>query len=342
MNYFIKWTLCAVAVLFISNTPSALADSISNFYAGRNITMVIPSPPGGSYNLYGRMVARHIGKQIPGNPRLIVKNMPGGGGVIAANYLYNVAAKDGSVIGMIRQNAAIEQLMGNKNIKYDVRNFHFIGRTNVNVPVHTVLRSLAVKSIGDLQNTVVITGAPGARSVPASYPRALNHIVGTKWKVVTGYKGGAAARLAFERGEVQAVVGPAMLYRKRLKKWLTSKKVRILVQYADFRHPLFPNVPHMVELGRTPEQKKILAFIASTAAVGRAFAAPPKVPAARVQALRAAFMKMSSSKGFRAEVKKRKVDHQPLSGDKLQELIARTMKTPKAIAEKARVALSKK
>lgn len=313
----------------------------ADFYAGKTVDMIIPSAPGGSYDLYARLIARNIGKHIAGNPNLVARNMPAGGGVAAANHLYARADKDGTVIGGVRQELALEQILGNKNVKYDAVKFEFIGRTNVNVPIHVVRSDIPVKSIEDVKKREVITGAGGARSLPATYPAALNRIIGTKWKVVAGYKGNGPVRLAFEKGEVEATVGPAVLYKNKLKSWVDENKMTPIVQYSSFRYPLFPDVPTMVDLAENEEDKRVLELIASTASAGRSFVAPPGVPKDRVKTLRDAFMAMTGDPAFVAMTKKRKIDIQPAQGEEILEIMKATVAAPPRVVARAKDALQR-
>lgn len=333
--------LLGVAASALATTIVPAASAADSFYAGKSIDIIIPSAPGGSYDLYGRLVARDMGKFIPGRPNFVARNMQAGGGVAAANYLYARAEKNGTVIGGVRQELALEQVLGNKNVRYDATKFAFIGRTNVNVPIHVVRSDAHVRNIDDVKKQTVITGAGGARSLPASYPKALNYIVGTKWKVVAGYKGNGAVRLAFEKGEVAATVGPAVLYKNKLKKWLDQGKVVPIVQYSSFRYEIFPNVPTMVDLARNDEDKQVLELIASTAAVGRSFVAPPGIPEARLKTLRDGFMAMARDKKFVAMMEKRSIDLQPASGEEILALMKKTVAASPKIIARARVALGR-
>jgi tripartite-type tricarboxylate transporter receptor subunit TctC len=315
---------------------AAHADEVS--FQGKTITVYIGAPPGGGYDLYGRLVSQFIGKHIPGQPAVIASNRPGASGFVMSQWLYNVAPKDGTALGTVPQNAPTEQALGNKAAKFQSDKFVWIGRLNSNVPVQYVWHDAPVRSIADMKTTQIVAGADSATSTQATNPKLLNLLAGTKFKIVTGYTGGSEVRLAIERGEVQSGVAPLALFRSELADWLKDGKVRLLVQYGPDRHPAFPDVPSSVELGDTEEARQILRFFVNDSAIGRAIAAPPGLSVGATTVLRRAFDAMIQDPDFIAETTKRKIEIDPLSGEKLQKVVAEALAVSPQILEKAKAA----
>jgi tripartite-type tricarboxylate transporter receptor subunit TctC len=333
--HFARYSMLAVAVALLPLPARAQAD-IEAAFRGKTMNLYIPSGPDGGYDLYGRLAARFLGKHLPGEPTIVPQNKPGAGGFVMAQWLYAAAPKDGLNIGVMPQNAPTEQVLGNPAAKFDSAKFQWIGRLNSNVPVHYVWHTAPVQTLEDLKTHELLSGADSPTSTQATNPRVLNLIAGTKFNIVTGYGAGAQVRLAVESGEVQAGIAPLALMRSEMADWLTEKKVKILVQYAPERQASLPDVPASVELGRTDEERKILGFFVADSAIGRSLAAPPGVSPALVQALRKAFDAMIQDPDFIADVTKRKVDIDPMPGEKLQQLVAGMTKLPPATVAKAR------
>ena len=329
----------AVALVSIAGFGRiADAQVLENSLQGKTITVYVGAPPGGGYDLYGRLVAQFIGKHIPGQPNVIAANKPGASGFVMSQWLYNVAPKDGTALGTVPQNAPTEQALGNKAAQFESDKFVWIGRVNSNVPVQYVWHTAAVRSIADMRTTQIVAGADSATSTQAVNPKLLNLLAGTKFKIVTGYTGGSEVRLAIERGEVQSGVAPLSLFRSELADWLKDGKVRLLVQYGPDRHPDFPDVPSSVELGDTEETKQLLRFFVSDSAIGRAIAAPPGLSVERTAMLRQAFDAMIADANFVAETAKRQIEVDALSGEKLQKVVADALAVSPLVLEKAKAA----
>ncbi|HEU0070869.1 MAG TPA: tripartite tricarboxylate transporter substrate-binding protein [Alphaproteobacteria bacterium] len=326
--------LCAVFAL----PQTGAAQSVESAFKGKSLNVFIGSGPGGGYDLYGRLVARHMGKHVPGQPNLVAQNKPGAGGFVMSQWLYAAAPKDGLNIGTVPQNAPTEEALGNPAAMFESAKFLWIGRVNSNVPVHYVWHTAQVQSLEDLKTKELLTGADTPTSTQTTNPRILNLIAGTKFNIINGYGTGAKVRLAIEGGEVQAGVAPLSLLMSEMASWLRDKQIKILVQYSPERHPSIPDVPASVELARNDEERKILNFFVADSAIGRAVAAPPGVAADRIKALRDAFDAMIKDPEFIADTSKRNIEVDAMSGEKLQTLVANMMDLPADTLDKARAA----
>ena len=313
----------AIAVLFTVLPGSmALAQTVANFYRGKSIDLYINGSVGGGYDLYARMVARHIGKHIPGNPPLLPKNMEGGGGIRLSNWLYNVGPKDGTVIGALTRATAFEPLLGNKSAQYDGTRFNYIGSANDEVSVCVAWHTSGIKTFEDAQRIQLVVGASGAADDTYQYPALLNRMFGAKFKMVLGYPGGNDINLAMERGEVQGRCSiPWSTVKATRRDWIDENKVNLLMQYSLGKHADLPNVPLVMDLAKTDEQRTILTLIFGRQVMGRPFAAPPRVPSDRVDALRKAFMDTMADKEFLTEAEKTNFEIRPVSGDRIEKLV---------------------
>jgi len=326
-----------ISLLAFTCVPTlAGAQSPESFYRGKTVNVVIGYPPAGANDFYARAVARHIGKHIPGNPTVIPRNMPGGGSLVAANHIFNVAPKDGTTLGLIVPTAPIEEKLGAANVRFKAAQFNWIGRLAATPNVTFMNASSPVKTIKDAMEREAVLGATGRSSTVAVYPTMLNHLVGTKFKLVMGYAGSAEAMLAMERGEVEGHSTTWEGVKSRAARQLRDKTINILVQYGLQRHPELPDIPTAVELGRTNEEVLALRFFANASDVGRFILSTPDTPADRIQALRRAFDGMVRDPEFIADLDAQKLDLDPLSGEELQKLIEEVANVPPAILEKVR------
>ena len=323
---------CATGV----TAQPAAAQSVESFYRGKTVTMVIGYPPAGANDVYARMVARHIGKHIPGNPSVVPRNMPGAGSLIAANHVFNVAPRDGTVLSLLVPTLPLEEALGAAAVKFKSAGFHWIGRMAGAPNITFINASSAVKSIADAFDKTAILGATGRSATNAIYPTVLNNVLGTKFKVVTGYQGSAAAMLAMERGEVEGHSATYDSLKTVHADWLTQKRVNVVVQYSLRRHPELPNVPTTVELARNPEQAQILRAVSSASEIGKFVLTTPETPADRVQALRRAFDAMVKDPEFIADAAKLRVELGPLPGTELQQIVADVANMPADIVAKVK------
>jgi tripartite-type tricarboxylate transporter receptor subunit TctC len=340
MRAFHWLPLLPVMLLSVS---AAAADPVEDFYRGKTITLAVGTSPGGDYDLRLRMVGRHIGRHIPGNPNIVVTNMPGGGGLVVANWLANVAPKDGSVIVAVTQNLPVTQAMGSMpGIKFDARKYNWIGNTTDTPNVINSWVTTGIRTIQDVMQRELVVGATGNASGSYLYPHALNLMAGTKFKIVTGYPGGNDINLAMERGEVGGRGSNSWASWKSTRpQWLADKKIFILVQVGVKRNPELPDVPTMQELGKTDIDRQVLAFISADTAISRPLVTNDGVPRERVEALRRAFDATMSDPALLAEAARSQVEVSPMTGEAVQALVAELAATPPAVVRRVRNALEK-
>ncbi len=327
----------AVTLVLGLAVPSATAASVADFYKGKNVRLIVGATPGGGYGSYARVLGRHMGQYIPGKPRVIVQFKPGAASVIAANYVYNVAPKDGTIIGAVQRAIAMLPLFGVKGPKYDAQKINWIGSINNEVSICVSWHTTGIKTIQDVMKKELIIGGAGANDTE-QFPSVLNNILGTKFKIITGYSG-TGITLAMERGEVFGRCGWSWTsFKSQRGQWLRDKKVNILIQLSLRKLPAIGDVPLVTELA-TGSDQAVLELIFARQTLGRPFMMAAGVPADRVKAIRTAFMKSAADKTLIAELAKMKFDVSPVSGTDMQKVVAKMYKTPKAIVDRARDAI---
>ena len=331
-------TAVVVAALLVADIGCGSAQSD---FSGKTIRLYIGTGPGGGYDTYGRLVARHMGRHIPGNPALVPQNMPGASSLTLTNFLFNTAPRDGTAIGMINQAMPTEQYLDIGNTNYDSKRFNWIGRVSSAVEMAIVWHTVPVYTIEDVRARDTLMGGTGPTSSTVFVPYLLDNLAGMKFKVVTGFNGTTEIALAMERGEVEGSATPLESLTSYRADWVRDSKIRILVQYAATRDAEIPDVPAMVELGRSEEARQILSFYASAADIGRSIVAPPAMPARTVAALRRAFDAMLADPEFLADGKRAGIQLKPMSGERLQDLVSRVGSLPPSLLEKARQARQK-
>ncbi len=312
----------AAALLALPPCAAWAQAPAEGFYKGKTVSVYIGFSPGGTYDYFGRLVARHIGKHIPGNPTVIGQSMPGAGSFQLANWMTRVAPKDGTAIGIISQTAAIEEVLKSPGVQFKSAAFNWIGRATSNVEISLVWHTSKAKRVEDAIDNVIPIATTGVGSPSEGYHKLLNGVIGAKFKLVGPYPGSTDGMLAMERGETDGAFTSWNSLNVSKHEWITGKKVNILVQYAQERLPEIGDVPTMVELGKTPEDKAMFSFYVSGGEVGRAFMAPPGVPADRVAVLRRAFDETMKDPELLAEVEKANLDFHPAPGEKLQKIVA--------------------
>jgi tripartite-type tricarboxylate transporter receptor subunit TctC len=319
----------------------ASAQTPERFYAGKNLTLYIGFGSGGSYDFYAHLAARHLARFVPGHPTIVPENMPGAGSFKAANYLYSVAPRDGSAIGIVTQTVALEEVLGTPGVAYKSAEFNWLARAVSILEIEFTWAGKA-KTIAEImsQQTPVASTGPGSPS--DGYPKLFNAVLGTKFKIITGYPSSADALLAVERGEVDGASINWNAIKRGKRDWIENKKMNILVQYELQRSPELPDVPAIVELGRNDEEKRVLAFYTGSTEIGRSFFAPPGVPADRVAALRQSFAAMFKDPEFIADAEKSGAELSPASGEQIQKVIADTANAPASVVAKARSAFAEK
>jgi tripartite-type tricarboxylate transporter receptor subunit TctC len=321
--------------------PGAGAQPVEQFFARKTVTIAIGYTAGGSYDLYGRMVARHLGKHIPGQPAVIAQNMPGAGSLKAANYLYEVAPKDGTALGVVVESAALEQALANPAVQYDAAKFAYIGRVATSNNIFMQWHTARVQSLDDAKRMESSLAGTGPGSIAETVPRLLNALIGTRFKLVSGYPASTEGMLAMERGEVDGASSSWAAVKVAKQAWLRGGKIRIILQTTPERIAELPQTPSLGEVGDTPEDKQVFALYASGSAVGRSVLAPPAVPAERVNALRAAFAAMIKDGEFIADLQRMNVELEPLPGEQVAELVSRTLAVPAAVRERAKLAFGR-
>ena len=331
--------LAAALAGMIATLPlAAKAQSAADFYKGRTVTMMIGSAPGGGYDAMGRAVSRHIGKHIPGNPVVVVQNMSGAGGIIPTNYLFKMAAKDGSLIGTVNNTTPFEPLIGTKEASYDPTQFNWLGTPSVEVGLVAVWRESPIRTLDDLKAKESTMGSSGANSTPSFYARLLNELLGAKMKIVVGYPGQNEAFLAMERGELDGY--PSTFYSALTStrpEWLRDKKVRVLIQYGPQRQPELGETPFLPDLLTKPEDKALAQVAFAALALGRPFLMPPGVPADRVATMRKALMDVFTDKEFIAEAEKLQLSVGSVrTSEQLQKEIADAYKSPPELVARLR------
>lgn len=315
----------AVAAMAVGLTPllAASAQNTPPFYQGKQIELDINSSVGGGYDLYARLLARHMGKHIAGNPTIVPKNMVGASGLRLANWLASAAPRDGTVIGAVSRATAFEPLLGNKAAQYDGTKFAFIGSGNDEVSVCVTWHTSGVATFADALNTEVTVGASGGIGDDTyQFPALLDRMFGAKFKIVRGYPGGNEINLAMERGEVKGRCAiPWSTVKATRRDWIDDKKANFLMQFSLAKHPDLPNVPLVTDLAKTDDQRKVLKLIFGRQVMGRPFALPPGVPKARVAELRKAFDETMVDKDYLADAAKMKLEVKPVSGERIEGLI---------------------
>jgi tripartite-type tricarboxylate transporter receptor subunit TctC len=331
----------SVLILLLFLADAGAAEPVEQFFARRTVTIVIGYTAGGSYDLYGRMVARHLGKHIPGQPTVIAQNMPGAGSLKAANYLYELAPKDGTALGMIVESAALEQALANPAVQYDAGKFTYLGRVATSNNIFMQWHTAKVQSLEDAKRMETSLAGTGPGSIAETVPRLLNAVIGTKFKLISGYPASSEAMLAMERGEVDGASSSWAAVKVGKQAWLRENKIKIILQTTPERISELPRTPSLGEIGDTPEDKQVFALYASGSAIGRSLLGPPGISAERAQALRTAFQAMAKDPDFVAEIQRLSVELDPMPGEQLERLVAQTLNTPAAVRERAKAAFGR-
>ena len=337
---------CAAAaagsLALLTLTAAARADSVEDFYKGKTVNVIVGYSVGGGYDLYGRLVARHLGKHIPGHPTLVVQNMTGAGSLRAALYLFSVAPKDGTAIGTFGRTIAITPLLTPATANFDGTKFTWLGSVTNEVSTCVTWHTSAVKAWKDTLDKEVAMGGEGPGADPDVYTLLYKNIFGSKFKLVTGYHGTNDTTLAMERGEVDGLCGLSWsTLKSKHQKWMDEKKINIIIQAALKKQPELASVPLASELTTDPEKLQILNVFLTSQETARPFTAPPDIPADRKAALIKAFDAMVKDPEFLADAKKLKADVNPLDARTMSEQLMGIYATPKAVLEKAAQATAK-
>jgi tripartite-type tricarboxylate transporter receptor subunit TctC len=321
------------AVILLSSVPTR-AQPVADFYRGKTLRMLIGYGPGGGYDIYGRLVAEFLPRHLPGNPTIVAQNMPGAGSSLAAKYMYDVAPKDGTVLGSLAQTLALDSIT-NTSAKLDVAKMPYIGRVVTNIDTGAALARTGIESFEDVRAKQYNVGASGGGSTTVLFPTALKTYAGAKFKLVRGYSGTIDILLAMERGEVDIVGAyglPGMLASH--PGWVHRGEATILYQASLKRHRLLPNVPTLPELAQSDEGRQVLHAAATTGEIGRSILTTPGVPPERLAALRSAFQAMLKDPDFLAACEKRNLMVDGAAGEEIDEVVRETLRLPQAVVEK--------
>ena len=322
-------------------TTAADAQRVENHFAGKTINIYCGYTAGGSYDLYARMIARHLGKHIPGNPTVSVQNMPGAGSLKAANFLYQAAPRDGTALGVIVETHPLEQALKNATVQYDAAKFTYIGRAATSNNIFLVWHTAPVQSLEQAKQKELTLAGTGPGSIAETVPILTNALIGTKFKIISGYPAANEGMLAMERGEVQSSSSSWTAVRVGKKDWLRDNKAKIILQTAPERTPGLPDAPSVSELGNTPEDKQVFALYSIGSAIGRSLMGPPEIPAERVKLLRDAFAATIRDSELLAEAARLEVDIEPLSGEALAALVQQTLSLPETVRLRAEAAFGR-
>ena len=326
----------ASLVLLLYANPAHAQDS---FYKGKTVRIIVGASAGGGYDTYSRTIARHMGKHIPGNPTFVVDNMPGAGFLISANYMYNIAKPDGLTIGHFIGGLFLQQLLGKPGIEFDARRFEYIGVPAQDNYALGISKATGITSMDQWLSTktIVKLGGVGVGSATDDIPKVLAATIGLPMQLVTGFKGTADVRLAFNSGEVQGVCNSLESFRATWRNELDSGNLVIVLQTIAKRHPELPNVPLAIDYAKTDEAKRLInALVHSVGPTARPYVLPPKTPKDRVMILRTAFMQTMKDPEFLAEAGKAKLDINPLDGAELEHNVQEVFNLDKVLIPKAK------
>jgi tripartite-type tricarboxylate transporter receptor subunit TctC len=331
----------AVAVMVCGGAIGpARCDAVEDFYRGRTINVVIGYGPGGGYDAYARLLARHIGRHIPGNPTPVPQNMPGAGGLKATQYLYEVAPKDGTAIGTVARAQPLAPLMGNAN--FDATRFTWIGSVTDEASLCLSWSTSKARTWHDLMSTETLFAGEGQGADPDMFALGLDRVFGTKIKVITGFHSTREMTLAMQRGEVEGICGvSASTLLGQYADWISGKQVNLLVQMALRKDDRFPDVPLVTDLAQSDEQRQVIRLIVAGQAIARPFFGPPGIPEDRKQALRAAFDHTMRDPDFLAEAQRAAMDVNPMPGAEMETFLRGLYAMPKTVVEKAAQAIRK-
>jgi tripartite-type tricarboxylate transporter receptor subunit TctC len=330
-------TICVFA-LRVFSTIAARADDAAAFYNGKNLNLIAGFNVGGGADLYARLIARHLGNHIPGHPPVIVHNMPGAGSVAAANHIFNVSPRDGSEIGLFAGSIAVDPVIGGVPSQYDARKFNWLGAPASETAICLASKATSFKTLDDVRAREMVTGAAGTSTY--DFPVVLNSVVGTKFKLVKGYNGSSALRLALERGEIEGFCGVGLTSVGSLG--LTEDKINILVQLALKKNPQLAGIPLVFDYAKSETDRQVMRLVFGWQIMERPIAAPPDVPDDRVAALRDGFEGTMRDPLFIADLAKAGLAYAPISGNDIANFVEEAYRTPPAVAQRAAELLGRK
>jgi tripartite-type tricarboxylate transporter receptor subunit TctC len=320
--------LRSIAVLAsLASLVSSGSAAADDFYRGKTLRLIVPSDVGGGYDLYGRSFAPYLKKHLPGEPTIIVQNMPGGGGLLSANWLFNVAPKDGLVIGLMQRGTPFYPYFGDKNAHFVPTDFNWLGSFAAEAGSTTVWHTSKARTMDDAFKDTILLGGSGPND-SETYPNLMNNTIGTKFRIVSGYRANSAVLLAMERGEVEGVTGSWSSIKSERPNWIRDKLIRVLVQVARTKQPDLANVPLIMDYVKKDEDKAMWNVILSMAQVGRPVGAPPGIPAELTKVLRDAFSATVKDPGFIAEMERGRRELSPENGEAMQKMLEEVAAVP--------------
>ena len=332
--------LAAGAALATALASHAQADAVSDFYKGRTVRIVVGNEVGMGFDIYGRLLSRHLGRHLPGQPNVVVQNMMGASGIAAANWLYNVAPRDGSVLATFVHTVPFEPLLGSGAAKFDSAKFTWIGNMESIVGICGVSRASGIDRFSDLLERETLFGATGVAGAMAKHTLAIRHLFGARIKLILGYQGSGAIKLAMQRGEVAGICGLSMSTLAAV--WrddFDSGAFKPILQLSGGVHPELKGIPHIKDIAKSEEDSLMVGLIYGAQALGRPYVSAPAVPADRKNALRAAFMATMKDPQFLADAAKTQIDISPMTGEEVEAMVARVFASPHDVVERSKVAV---
>jgi tripartite-type tricarboxylate transporter receptor subunit TctC len=331
------YILILAALLFVAS--AARADSIADFYRGKTISILIGVNVGGGYDFEARLLAHYMRAHIPGNPILVPQNMVGAGGIKMANYLYSIAPQDGTTLGMFPNTLVAAQAVGTEGVQYNANKFSWLGSITTSPVTLAVWHGSGVQTIEDARSKEVVVAASNKGAITYTFPRMLNELLGTRFKIVSGYQGNSTMTVAMERGEVEGVTNSWDSWKSFNAAWVEDKKIRVLVQ-TEPKSKELADIPSVLELARNENDRRIMALIVSGDALGKPLATSPNVPRERVQALRDAFDATIRDPAFIEAAAAARIEINPVHGPEAQATVESVLATPKNLAERAKMIIA--
>ena len=335
---FPTFSAALIAAGALTVAPAA-AQKAAAFYKGRTVTIVVPVSAGGVYGTFATILERHFRNHVPGRANVIVQYMPGAGGMKALNYAYNAGPRDGTLAVTPTTGVVTTPVLRPGSVKYDPGKFEYLGGWGESVNTLTVMTTSKVKTLQDAMKIEIPLGSVGRGTSSYQIPALLNELLGTKFKIITGYRGGTPIRLAMEKGEVDGWSGLWLGWKSAKPEWVREGKLRHLLQMASKRQKDLADVPLLTEFARTDEQRRIFTFLSNTGLTGNTFVAPPGVPEERLAALAEAYMTTLKDPAFVADAEKRHYTIEPLTRAEVTKAVRDILATPKAIVDRARAAM---
>ncbi len=311
-------------------------------FKGRTINLIVGFPPGGGYDLYARLLSRAYGASLPGRPNIVVQNMPGAGGLVAMNFIYNAAPKDGTAIAVVTPTVGVYQRLYPGDVQYDMQKVNWVGRITSNTAIQYTWHTSKFRTVSDMRSREIQVAGTGTTSPSMVVPLLLNAFADTKFKVIAGYPGGNDSRLALERGEVEAVSSNWSTVKDDRNGWLRDKKLIITLQYGVKRNPELPDIPSIAELVKTEDQRRIIGFFASSDEIGVAVVAPPGLDPGVIATMRASFIATMRDPTLMEEATRMGLDLDILSGEELQKISANAFETPAPLIAQAKQIIDNK